>query len=91
MTSHGTVCPAGSVQVTDQTECHGAAKTFLISTGHVTTNVPAHPTVSNAAYVSGCYEGAGGSVGAEGNGNVHFNTVNNQPATKLGYRICKAI
>jgi hypothetical protein len=99
MTTSGTACSAGSVQVTDQTECHGAAKTFLISTGDVSDNVHNLATLSNTAYVPGCYEGLGintnnqyfndGGVNGEGNGNVHFNTNNGNGS--LGYRICKAI
>jgi hypothetical protein len=67
---------------------HGAAKTSLINTGDVSTNVPGTQTGSWSDHASGCIEGEGSTYNP-GNGNVHFN--NNNGSGSRGYRICKSI
>jgi hypothetical protein len=81
MTVLGEDCSAGSVQVTDETECLGAAKDFLVSTGEANGHASTYGGNGHATIVSGCLEG-------QGNGNIHFNT--NSADGNLGIRVCKA-
>ena len=83
--TEGAACPSGSVQVTDQAECAGAATTYLVSQGKVSRW---HSSGTWADHVPFCFEGAGYWSGNAGNGNVYFGT-NPAVTGSRGYRICK--
>ena len=85
MDTEGAACPSGSVQVTDQAECAGAATACLVSQGKVSRW---WSSGTWADHVPFCFEGLGYWSGNAGNGNVYFGT-NPAVTGSRGYRICK--
>jgi len=85
--TEGAACPSGSVQVTDQAECAGAATTYLVSQGQVRRW---YNSGTWADHVPFCFEGSGYWSGGTGNGNVHFGT-NPAVTGSRGYRICRRV